>query len=159
MGLLKEAMNEEKTLNNRLELENDRLTTEIEEQRQLKLKLENEISQKNSEIRKCQLEIEKREKLGKEMTSAVKLEFESKIEERKREFEQLKVTAESEKKQIEEKHILELGAVSAKVKSLIEGKEQTIQALKDQLSVAQTRLRQVEELFHQQKKSILGVKK
>jgi hypothetical protein len=140
-------------------LENERLTSELEKQRQLRVELQIEISGKEAEIAKLNSEIEKRDKLAKETASAVTLELERRIEESQRDFQQLRLAAEAEKKQIEERHAVELAAVSSKVKSLIEGKEQTIQALKDQLSVAQTRLRQVEELFHQQKKSILGVRK
>jgi 5-azacytidine-induced protein 1 len=159
MELLKGAINDEKALNNRLESENDRLTSEVEQQRQLRIRLQNEISGKDDEIRRLEHEIPLRETAAREAIAAVSCEQERRIEALRMELQQCMAAAQSEKQQIEERHASELAAVSAKVKSLIEGKEQTIQALKDQLAIAQSRLREVEQLFHQQKKTILGARR
>jgi 5-azacytidine-induced protein 1 len=158
-AILKGALNEEKVLNNRLESENDRLTSELEQQRQTRMKLQGAISQAEAEIARLKVEIQDRETAAQEANSAVVSDFNKRVEQARSELQQCQIYADSERKALEERHASELATVSAKVKSLIEGKEQTIQALKEQLNVAQTRLREVEQLIHQQKKAILGVKR
>jgi hypothetical protein len=159
VAALKQEIVKEKALNNRLESENNRLSNEIEQQRQLKGKMQTEITEKESEMSRLRTDIQRREATAKESNLASVREVQQQLQEATAELQRQKAAFESEKKKLEEAHGAELSAVSAKVKTLIEGKEATIQALKEQLGVAQNRLREVEQLFHQQKKAILATKK
>jgi hypothetical protein len=109
-----------------------------------------------AEIIKIRIEGQQKEAIARKEANAMVSDLEKKADTWQAELKRCKADAELEKKHIQEQHGAELAAVSTKVKALIEGKEQTIQALKEQLGVAQTRLREVEQLFHQQKKAILG---
>jgi chromosome segregation ATPase len=159
VAALKQEILEEKALITRLESENNRLSNEIEQQRQLKGRLQNEITQKESEMSHLRTDIQRREATARESGLTGLRDIQQQLEEAKAELQRQKTAFESEKKKLEETHAAELSAVSTKVKTLIEGKEATIQALKEQLGVAQNRLRDVEQLFHQQKKAIFGAKK
>jgi hypothetical protein len=74
------------------------------------------------------------------------------------EVQRQKTEWQQERKELEELHASELSTVSGKVKALIEGKDVTIQTLKEQLGVAQARLQEIEQLFHEQRKAFLAKK-
>ena len=101
-----------------------------------------------------QRENEAREAVLEDLRETRKSLAESKVE-----LKNQKQKFEEEKNQIAKQHAAELDAVSKKVKGLIEGKEKTIQTLKEQLSAAQTRLQEIDQLFHEQKKIVLQKKK
>jgi hypothetical protein len=149
----------ERMLNNRLEAENDRLSQEIEVQKQMKVKLQNDLTDREKELAQLRLQMQQREAIARESAHNEIREVQRQLEESRMEAQKRQVEWENQRKQIEESHSSELASVSVKVKALIEGKENTIQALKEQLLAAQTRLREIEQLFHQQKKSILAAKR
>jgi hypothetical protein len=156
---LQQDVKAEKTLNTRLELENDRLSQEVEHQRQMKTKLQTEIGEREKEIMGLKLEMQKRVNSAMESTESQVRDVQVQLEDSRKDLTRKQTEWEAERKQAEESHAAELAALSVKVKTLIEGKENTIQTLKDQLLAAQNRLREIEQLFHQQKKSILAAKK
>jgi 5-azacytidine-induced protein 1 len=157
-GLKKEIENE-KTICCRLEQENERLLREMDAQREYKEQLQTSISEKEKQIEAIkeahrQKQIEEREHAEAEKTS-----LRQQVDEARAVFENQKQVWARERQDLEAKNQAELNAVSKKVKSLLETKEQTIQSLKDQLGAAQSRLREIEELFHQQKRTVMASKK
>lgn len=104
------------------------------------------------------LTVTKREEEARESVLQDLHEARKNFAEIKVEMKNQKLQFEQEKQQIAEQHSAELEAVSKKVKALIEGKEQTIQSLKEQLTAAQAKLQEIDQLFHQQKKMMLQKK-
>lgn len=74
------------------------------------------------------------------------------MNEAKEAFEKQKLIWSQERSQLDKSNKQELSTVSRKVKSLVEGKEKEIMTLKDQISNAEHKLREIENLFMQQKK-------
>jgi len=155
VSLLKAGIEDEKEMYKRLEKENERIIAEIESQKVMIQRIVEENKQKEIQIAEFKAISLEREK-------QIRLSFEDKVSEFMKQNEALKSQIESNKLQwdnekliLEEQHQNELASVSKKVKSLIETKEQTISSLKDQLSVAQKRLREIEDLLHNQKKNML----
>lgn len=153
---MRKTIADEKGLSNRLELENDKLTQELEHQRIMKANLQKELGQKETELSQMRIDISKREAAAREMALSDLKESRQQLEDARAENRRQRQELQEEKKKLEEHHASELTAVSVKVKSLVESKDNTIQTLKEQLVAAQTRLTEIEQIFHQQKKAILS---
>jgi SMC interacting uncharacterized protein involved in chromosome segregation len=158
MEVLRREAADEKSMASRLETENGRLLEEIEHQRQLKSALQAELMQKDGEIHQMRLDAQKREQSAREIVASDMKQLRLQLAEAQVEVQKQKTEWQEERKNLEAVHGSELSTVSAKVKSLMEGKDATIQALKEQLGVAQTRLLEIEQLFHEQKKALLAKK-
>ena len=156
---LRKQIADEKSLSNRLELENDKLTQEVEHQRLLKTNLQKELGEKETDLSQMRIDMSKREANAREMALSDLKEIRQQLEDARAENRKQRQDFQAEKKQLEEQHASELAAVSVKVKSLVESKDNTIQNLKEQLVAAQTRLTEIEKIFHQQKKTILAKSK
>ena len=156
---LRKQIADEKSLSNRLELENDKLTQEVEHQRLLKTNLQKELGEKETDLSQMRIDMSKREATAREMALSDLKEIRQQLEDARAENRKQRQDFQAEKKQLEEQHASELAAVSVKVKSLVESKDNTIQNLKEQLVAAQTRLTEIEKIFHQQKKTILAKSK
>ncbi|OHT13053.1 hypothetical protein TRFO_03473 [Tritrichomonas foetus] len=157
--ITEQALQDEKSITARLESENNRLQNELDRQKQLNERLQNEINIKENEISKMRITVSQREEEARESVLIDLRETRKLLAESKVEMKNQKQQFEQEKKLIADQHAAELDAVSRKVKALIEGKENTIQTLKEQLSIAQSRLTELDQLFHQQKKVVLQKKK
>jgi 5-azacytidine-induced protein 1 len=159
LAQVRKAVEEENRLASKLEQENERLNREIDTQRALKEQLQADVTAKEREIKETRAANLKRIQEAKDAADTERRSLREQLDEAKKEFEKQRVLWAQEREQLEEKNQAELNAVSKKVKSLLESKEQTIQGLKDQLAAAQARMREIEELFHQNKKMVLTAKK
>jgi 5-azacytidine-induced protein 1 len=132
---------------------------EVDGQREYKDKLQASISEKEKQIEAIREANRQKRIEEQENAEAEKKSLREQVDEARAVFENQKQVWARERQELEAKNQAELNAVSKKVKSLLETKEQTIQSLKDQLSAAQSRLREIEELFHQQKRTVMASKK
>ena len=153
--LIKNELEDEKLMYLRLEKENERLINDINNNKIIFDRIQNELSQKDIELIRIKQLILIKENEIKENNQIEINNLKKEIEEINNKFEIEKNNWIKEKNHIEEQHQIELESVSKKVKSLIETKDQTISSLKEQLSIAQSRLQEIEQLFHNQKKNIL----
>jgi 5-azacytidine-induced protein 1 len=159
LAQVKKSTAEENRLLSKLEVENQRLNQEIETQRTVKEQLQAEVAKKEREIKDTKEANAKRIQEAKEAADAERKSLRAQLEEARHEFEKQKAVWAHERHQLEEKNQAELNAVSKKVKNLLESKEQTIQGLKDQLGAAQSRMREIEDLFHQNKRMVLTARR
>ena len=155
---LEATIADEKQMNGRLERENERLVHEIEDYKVTIKNLHNEISTKDKLIQDTMKTVEQRESSTKSRLEEEIENLKSQVADAKAVNEEDKLKWAAEKDAIIKKYEDEQVTLSKRVKSIIEQKESIIADFKERLAEAQKRLREADEIFHMQKKTIQTTK-
>lgn len=142
----------EKALCAKMESDHSSVLKLIENQRRKRDELIENIAISKKELDVAKENKNKRDQQKSIANSNKRELLKNQLNEAKEAFEKQKLIWSQERSQLDKSNKQELSTVSRKVKSLVEGKEQEIMTLKDQISNAEHKLREIENLFMQQKK-------
>lgn len=142
----------EKALCAKMESDHSSVLKLIENQRRKRDELIENIAISKKELDVAKENKNKRDQQKSIANSNKRELLKKQLNEAKEAFEKQKLIWSQERSQLDKFNKQELSTVSRKVKSLVEGKEKEIMTLKDQISNAEHKLREIENLFMQQKK-------
>lgn len=158
ISLLEAGIADERAMNGRLERENERLMHEIENHKTTIKSLHTELDAKDKLLQNTLNSYDSRIKdAKKELEAEISRQKEQNAKDRAA-FEAEKMSWQAEKETIAKSNEEEFAAVTKRVRALVEQKDDTINQLREQLTLAQQRLKEAEQIFHQQKKTVLTAK-
>lgn len=158
ISLLEAGIADERAMNGRLERENERLMHEIENHKTTIKSLHTELDAKDKLLQNTLNSYDSRIKdAKKELEAELSRQKEQNAKDRAA-FEAEKMSWQAEKETIAKSNEEEFAAVTKRVRALVEQRDDTINQLREQLTLAQQRLKEAEQIFHQQKKTVLTAK-